>query len=300
MQPVPGRCDEPIPTRLGPDFIIIGAAKSGTTTLYHYLIQHPEIFMVAGKEPSFFSDPRWRDRGLDWYASLFAEAATDQVRGEASTTYTRRPHTEDAPARIAECYPQTKFIYIMRHPVERAYSHYAHHMRGGVTMSFEEAIDRDAIYLDCSRYRMQIERYQQYFPDERFLFLLLDDLSRTPSAVLNSCFRFLQVEPRDIVQGTQLLSNSDREARTTHHLNEVSRNLRAHPVGRMARRVIPRGLRHLAYHGFRKFLLRRKLPSRLIPPPMQASTRQRLVSEFAAENTWLGDLLKRDLSAWNE
>ena len=74
-----------------PDFFIIGSAKSGTTTLYRYLCRHPNIFMSTPKEMSFFSKDKEYERGVEWYASLFADASENQLCGEASTTYTRWP-----------------------------------------------------------------------------------------------------------------------------------------------------------------------------------------------------------------
>ncbi|NER32103.1 MAG: sulfotransferase domain-containing protein, partial [Symploca sp. SIO1C4] len=74
-----------------PDFLIIGAAKSGTTTLYKYLCRHPQICMSNPKEPDFFAIDHIYDQGIDWYSSLFSEARLKQVCGEASTTYTRLP-----------------------------------------------------------------------------------------------------------------------------------------------------------------------------------------------------------------
>jgi hypothetical protein len=140
-----------------PDFLIIGSAKSGTTTLYECLQRHPNIFLPALKEPQFFSKNSVFEQGAAWYKALFAQAEDSQICGEASTTYTRWPHTPDVPRRIMNLLPNPKFIYLMRNPVERAYSHYCHHMRFEVTMTFEEALqpirfaDRPVSLLFSSR-----------------------------------------------------------------------------------------------------------------------------------------------------
>ena len=106
-----------------PHFIIIGAAKSGTTTLYKYLSQHPQIYLPQIKEPSFFA--KRYHKGVDWYESLFAEAKTGQLCGEASTPYTHwLSHKPEIPQLMAELLPQVKLIYIMRNPIDRAYSQY--------------------------------------------------------------------------------------------------------------------------------------------------------------------------------
>ncbi|MBC7173545.1 MAG: sulfotransferase domain-containing protein, partial [Polyangiaceae bacterium] len=98
------------PGRL-PDFLIIGAAKSGTTTLFRYLINHSRVFDLAEKEPCFFdAEVNW-GRGLDWYRNLFVGARDDQLCGEASTNYTRYPQVPGVPERIKRVVPDAKLIY---------------------------------------------------------------------------------------------------------------------------------------------------------------------------------------------
>ena len=108
-----------------PNFFIIGAAKSGTSSLFEYLCRHPEIYIPKIKETEYFSKPSVYNKGEEWYKKLFDEAKKDQLCGDASTTYSRWPHTLDAPKLIAKSVPAANFIYNMRHPVERAYSHLA-------------------------------------------------------------------------------------------------------------------------------------------------------------------------------
>ena len=111
-----------------PDFMLIGAMKSGTTTLHAYLSRHPGLFLCTPKEPGFFSRDERYARGLDWYRELFTDAQPEQLCGEASTCYSRWPHFENAAPRIAADVPGAKLLYITRDPVERAYSHYRHLM----------------------------------------------------------------------------------------------------------------------------------------------------------------------------
>ena len=113
------------PGRL-PDFVIVGAAKSGTTTLREHLLRHPDVFMCQPNEPCFFdANANW-SRGLDWYKGLFAPADDDQLLGESSTNYTRYPQVLDVPHRIHDAIPGAQLIYIMRDPVLRTYSHFVH------------------------------------------------------------------------------------------------------------------------------------------------------------------------------
>src|SRR5688572_14326389 len=102
-----------------PDFLIVGAMRSGTTSLHKYLQAHPDVFVASGKEVHFF-DRRY-GRGLDWYRSRFAGVTTERVVGEATPAYM---YDENAIARIAHDLPDARLIVVLRNPVDRAYSHY--------------------------------------------------------------------------------------------------------------------------------------------------------------------------------
>jgi hypothetical protein len=108
-----------------PDFFIIGAARAGTTTLATELSHHPKVFVCDPKEPFFFSHESVRARGCEsWYQGLFARRRPDQICREASTSYSCWPECGDVAGRIALAMSGARLIYLIRHPVERAYSHY--------------------------------------------------------------------------------------------------------------------------------------------------------------------------------
>jgi hypothetical protein len=279
-----------------PQFMIVGAAKSGTTTLYRYLVHHPQIFLPKIKEPEFFSDDAVFSKGVDWYLSLFAEAKQNQMRGEASTTYTRWPHTADAATRIHELVPSVKLIYIMRHPVERAYAHYAHHMRLKVTMTFEEALSRSSIYLDCSMYMRQIDRYLRYFSGDSFLFVTLDELKDAPNATLQKLQTFLGIEPLDLLRDGPIHSN-ERHAEFIHH--HTTGHFRRIPGGSFVANSLPQGWRDRIYSWLAKSLLGTYLKNRHSIPPMLEKTRASLLQHFGEPNRQLAEFLNRDLSNWN-
>ncbi len=185
-----------------PDFIIIGSMKAGTTTLYQHLTAHPQVFRCRYKEPQFFSRDNVYQRGFDWYESIFADAQDDQICGEASTCYTRWPHFGNVAERIHAYAPNVKLIYLMRHPVERAYSHYKYDMEGRFLsgekpiISFEDALEEKSLIINASNYMMQIQQYIKYFSRDQLLLLTFDDLRDYREHVVNSTFAFIGVDPK--------------------------------------------------------------------------------------------------------
>ncbi len=279
-----------------PDFMIIGAAKSGTTSLFHSLIRHPKIFIPDMKEPEYFSRQSINNRGLDWYRSLFAPAQDGQLCADASTTYTRWPHTLDAPALIAELLPDIKFIYIMRHPIDRAYSHYGHHMRKGVTMTFEEALEKDDIYLDCSRYMFQIERYLRFFDREQFLFLFFDDLKQNADNLLTAILNFLDLKAADLTEKDIPKSNQGGADHYIRH--QTTKKLRQVPgIGPLAG-LLPQRLKDAIFAAIKSSSLGQLLAEKAKLPPMLPDTRRTLIEYFKGENSALENFLDVNLDSW--
>jgi len=141
-----------------PDFLVIGAMKCGTTSLYHYLREHPQVFMPQLKAPEFFAEASNWHRGVDWYRRQFAGAGAEVLAiGEASNVYTKYPRYMDVPARIAGHIPDARLIYVVRDPVERIRSHYRTRVAEGTESTpFDVAVFENPIYLDYSRYAMQV------------------------------------------------------------------------------------------------------------------------------------------------
>src|SRR3954465_8128427 len=114
-----------------PNLLVIGATKAGTTTLWHYLDVHPEIFMAPDKELHFFDlDENWA-KGVDWYAERFAGAQGQAVIGEATPGYTRYPHRPEAAKRAFATVPDAKRFYRAPAPIERIRSHYVQEVGQG-------------------------------------------------------------------------------------------------------------------------------------------------------------------------
>jgi hypothetical protein len=187
-----------------PNFIVIGAAKCGTTSLAHYLDQHPEVQVSQPKEPNFFDDPGWRER-LDWYRAKFDDAVPR--RGEASVSYTMFPEAcASVPGRIRELVPDAKLIYLVGDPLERTISQWIMWHTKEEDQGFSrskdagkplaEILDDDPLnpYVFPSRYAARLEQFLEFFPIEQVLVLDQEELRERPRFALARAFDFLGVD----------------------------------------------------------------------------------------------------------
>jgi hypothetical protein len=186
-----------------PTFLIIGAVKAGTTSLHHYLDQHPEIQMSAVKETNFFSGaadgvpyPVGRVDSLDAYERLFDPAFA--VRGEASPGYSNHPRREGVPERIEALLPEVKLVYIVRDPIARAVSHYQMQVglseeRRPAAEALTDLSEPRTSYLQPGLYATQLELYLRRFPQERILVVDQADLRADRAPTLRQIFDFLGV-----------------------------------------------------------------------------------------------------------
>lgn len=203
-----------------PDFIIIGAQKSGTTTLYDCITDHPLIAAAATKEVSFFSSA-WH-LGVPWYKSQFPVrygAKHGTITGEATPAYM---FNHAAPERMHAILPNVKLICILRNPVNRAYSQWRMNLQNEAIppeTTFEQALDVESAawanrpdrmygptdpdhmyfnsYLAQGEYATQLERWFRYYPREQFLFLASKDLLACRARTLNRTFEFLGLPPHE-------------------------------------------------------------------------------------------------------
>jgi hypothetical protein len=244
-----------------PGFLVIGGQKCGTTSLYHYLTQHPCVAAASKKEIQYFSENL--ERGEGWYRSHFPRlVGRDPGRllgrgriltGEATPYYLFHPH---APKRVRESLPGVKLLVMLRNPVERAFSHHRYHSKLGYeTLSFEEAVaaepsrlegelDRlqrdehyEAIaykhysYLARGRYVDQLERWFAQFPREQFLILSSEQFFRDPSGAYREVLEFLQLPPHELPSydavnvGSYAPIDAATRARLVDHFREPNRRL---------------------------------------------------------------------------
>jgi hypothetical protein len=272
----------PTPTAgLLPNFVVIGAMRSGSTSLYKYLQAHPDVFMPR-KEIHFF-DVRW-DRGVAWYHNRFDGYAGQTAIGEATPTYLADPVALD---RMAETIPDARLVAVLRNPVDRAYSHYwMEHARQRDPRTFEAAIADElegrpgappSDYLDRGRYAHQLEQVCERFPRSHVHVVLLDDLRDRPHETYAATCRFLGIDD-----------------------------------GFVPPRLGERVNRFVAFRSMRVRNMRRSLPSTLrigrivgrlnaregAYPPMAAETRATLLEHFDPDNEALAEWLGRDLPMW--
>jgi hypothetical protein len=176
--------------------IVIGAPKCGTTALHYYLGLHPEIAMADAKELDFFiAHQNWK-RGLSWYESQFRPAP---VRGESSPTYSAYPMFPGVPERMASVVPDTRLVYLVRDPIERAISAYRFRRWvmgsknfGDINERLTSAAGDQAILTGC--YALQLEQYLAFFPQEQIMVVDSADLRARKGQTLARIFAFLGVD----------------------------------------------------------------------------------------------------------
>lgn len=177
------------------DFMLIGAQKAGSTSLSYQLAQHPQIEFCLQKEPDFFSKSRDWKANLAEYHALYEEKP-GKFYAEGSTTYTWIPEYPETAWRIQTYNPNVKLLYIMRHPVERAISHYTHHLLKDRTKYPKEVeIFEVPTYINHSRYAMQLRPYFELFPRENILLILFEEYIKNPLQTLHQIGSFLEIDP---------------------------------------------------------------------------------------------------------
>lgn len=188
--------------RTMPDFLIIGAMKAGTTSFHHYLNQHPDIFMTYIKEPGIFIDcPPYLEqnpyiKSRDELIKLMLRGySQEKLIGESSAYYTEAPTLGlEAPKNIKEQAPNMKFLYLLRNPLNRIYSHYIHCLELKIyDEDLHTILAKDRTFLECSLYYYQLNRYLEEFPKEQFKIIILEEFVKDHRAGLREIFGFLGV-----------------------------------------------------------------------------------------------------------
>lgn len=267
------------------DFMIIGAQKCGTTSLFDTLTQHPSVIGCRNKEPHFFSlSPDWR-RDLPLYDQLF-ETREGAIYGEASTSYTFYPRRNKRIWDDLHDYnPKLKLIYLVRRPIDRVISNYMHAFERGYTDEpIEKLIVEERSYVDVSRYYTQIMPYIRRFGREQVHLIDFDDLTRERKTVIEGLARFLEIDPAGLPAEKAVHSNASVNGSKLHH--KFDQPALHH---RLIRRVSPQLWRRLTDNSDRRFSRK---------PPVSVETQQILINMLELEVRALEPLLGKDLSHW--
>jgi len=270
-----------------PNFLIIGAAKAGTTSLHHYLRQHPDVFL-APREPRYFAregadadSPVVRTR--EAYEDLFDSVTTERAIGEASPQYLHHP---SAPDEIAGDLPDVKLIVSLRNPADRAYSSYLGRLvAGGERRTPDEALRPGSHDFDHSLYYAPLSRYFERFDRKRIKVILFDDLIRDARGMVRELFEFLEVDSSVAV-----------DVNAKHGAAAAPRSIPANVAFWKAveaiRTIVPPSMRGTGLAGRAHALLRRR------PEPLQPPVRRRMVASFHDDIVRTEALIGRDLSRW--
>ncbi len=296
-----------------PNFLLIGAQKSGTTALYEYIQQHPQIFVSEVKEPGFFAVEGqrldYRGRGdtrhqrylvtdLGRYQALFRRAKGELAIGEASNLHLYAPQ---APGRIRHYLPRVKLLAILRNPIDRAHSAYRFLVRDGYEplASFEEAVAAedariaanwhpDWHYTRLGFYYEQLKRYFDLFDHDQITVFTYDEFVADPSVVVRAIFRFLGVDETFVPDMSQ-----------KHNVSGTTRSRLVHSLvwtpnaaKDLARRLLPKSAQRRLYAAI---MQRNIVPTR---QELTEETRRSLVQLYREDILKLEALLGRDLSMW--
>ena len=295
-----------------PTFLIIGAMKAGTTALYSFLKQHPQIYMSPVKEPNFFAfegekmdfrapqDQEGINRtsvtDIAAYRALFRGVTNEKAIGEASHWYLYSPK---APGRIRHHVPEAKLIVVLRDPVDRAYSQYLHFIRDGQEpiTDFAQAIQVEQTricnnwafgrYASRGYYHAQLKRYFDTFDRSQIKIYLYEDFSADPTGVLRDTFRFLGVEEAFVP-----------EMSVRPNVSGVPNNRALHALLTRPDRI--------------KAILKPYLPPKVLrfasdlrdrnltKPQLAQEERRQMAKMYREDILKLQDLIDRDLSKWLE
>jgi hypothetical protein len=288
-----------------PNFVIVGAAKAGTTALYWYLHEHPAVAMSSMKETNYFAygrdesgdllygDPDLHSfpiTTLEQYEALFPGTGATTAVGEASPIYLECP---DAAKRIRDRLPDAKIICGLRDPVDRAYSDYLMYLRNR-QLRFDAARDLsleaawaqpDSHWMRIGRYHDLLARYYDEFDRSRIHIYLFDDMRSDPRSVVASLYRFLEVDERFVP-----------DFETPHNVGGV-------PTSMALEKLVPRGALKATVERWvprrvASWVRRLRTANLQPPPPLPAELRARLMDQFRDDIHKTGELTEKDLSAW--
>jgi len=222
-----------------PDFIVIGAMKSATTTLHEQLARQPGVFMSRPKEPNYFSDDQIHARGWRWYSAIFRGAKRGDLRGESSTHYTKLPTYPRTVDRMVRDLPRLKLIYLIRHPIDRLISQYVHEITcGRICVALSEAVHRHPELIDYSRYTMQLRPFLEAYGVQSVLPVFFPRLVRHSQEELERIGRFLGHEGTLVWDKVMKPQNAGKDRLRSSPIRDAL--VRAPLLAGLRQRIVPR------------------------------------------------------------
>ncbi|MGF1540116.1 MAG: sulfotransferase [Pleurocapsa sp.] len=290
-----------------PNFLIIGAAKAGTTAIHEYLQQHPQIYLTPTKETNFFAfegqeinfpgpgDEALKDfsiTDLSTYEAQFAGVTTETAIGEACPSYLYYPQAAN---NINKYIPDARLIVILRNPVERAYANFLHIVRDDrePCRDFASALQDEERrislnwewfwhYIQVGYYGKQLQRYYEIFAPSQIKVYLYEDLKENAIALLQDIFSFLQID------NTYIPNMALRPNKSGMPKNKLLHQIltKPNPIKTLLKPLFPAKIRQKIQH------------QNLNTPQISPEVRQQLIDLYRADILYCQDLIQRDLSAW--
>lgn len=285
-----------------PNFIIIGAPKAGTTSLYHYLSEHPQVFMSDPKEVNFFSGEEIDAQGLYYnynktksfeeYKELFSDCSTEKAIGEGSVSYLFYPKT---PEKIKEVLPDVKTIVLLRNPLERGYSHYLMDYRLGlVDLSYDEIVYKSTEhknldlyyqqYVSLGLYYEQIKRYLDTFGEEQVKIYLQEDLRNNSEKVISDLYDYLEIDQSYVPD-----TNKEHNSFSMPKSGLIHKLYSSYFLRTILSRFIPSNMKEFLFNTFFE---------RTKKPKMNQETKAYLLNLYKPDIQNLEKLIDRNLSDW--
>ena len=289
-------------TRMLPNFIIVGAPKSGTTSLYHYLSEHPQVFMSEPKEVNYFSREEIEAQGLyysdfkvkdfDSYKMLFSKGTDKKAVGEGSVSYLFYPETAK---KIKAVLPNIKIIILLRNPLERGYSHYLMDFRLGlVDLTYDEIVFKTVKhknldlyyqqYVELGLYYQQVARYVDFFGSKQVKIYLQEDLRNNPESIIEDLYDYLEVDK-------SFTPNIDQEYNSFSMPKNglIQKIYGSYIVRATLSKLVPNSMKELLLNTFFE---------RTKKPKLSIKTEELLLALYKIDIENLEKLINLDLSNW--
>jgi sulfotransferase family protein len=302
-----------------PNFLIVGSAKCGTSSLYAYLQQHPQVFMTTPKEPTFFGNegtdglfngPHDEDRAYHsrvittWkdYTALFDRATTERALGEASIYYMYLPK---APEQIEKYIPKATMFAVLRNPADRAYSAYLHVVRQArERRSFVDSLRQEPMRIQkkwnplwhfkaMGFYYEQVKRYFDRFGRDQVHIYLYEDLQKQPLPLIKQVFELIGVDSSFVPDTSKRYKKSYVPKNPT--IEKILHKTKVQVD--FTKKYWPKPLRWRS-QSVKNFIDRVAAPNRVAPPRIPQDIRASLLEEYRDDILRLSDLLRRDLTHW--